>query len=268
MPTALTIAGSDSSSGAGIQADLKTFASFSVYGLSAITCVTAQSTTGITTSFPLSADLVSAQIETVAGDTTIHATKTGMLGTAAIVEAVAAAIEELELPLVVVDPVLVSSSGTRLLDDEGIQMLRVELIPRCAVLTPNIPEAEVLSGKRIASMDDAREAAGRIRGMGAQAVVVTGGHGKGEESIDLFFDGHTFTELRTARVETAREVHGTGCAYAAALAAGLASGFKAVQAARLAQAYVAGGIRRAVTIGHGAAVLDHFWQTPAHRGDP
>ena|SRR5947207_11517151 len=264
MRTALTIAGSDSTSGAGIQADLKTFAAFSVYGLSAITAVTAQNTTGIGTSFPLPADLVSAQIEAVAGDTTIHATKTGMLGTAAIVEAVAAAIEELELPLVVVDPVLVSSSGTRLLDDDGIQMLCTELVPRSAVVTPNIPEAEVLSGKRIASMDEAREAAKRIHGMGAQSVVVTGGHGTGEESIDVFFDGHMFTELRTARVKT-RAVHGTGCAFAAALAAGLASGFKPVQAARLAQAYVAGAIRHAISIGHGAAVLDQFWQMPVGR---
>jgi hydroxymethylpyrimidine/phosphomethylpyrimidine kinase len=177
---------------------------------------------------------------------------------------VAAAIEELELALVVVDPVLVSSSGTRLLDDDGIAMLRTELIARCAVVTPNIPEAEVLSGKRIGSLDDAREAARRIRGMGAEAVVVTGGHGNGDESVDLFFDGHTFTELRTARVHTG-EVHGTGCAFAAALAAGLASGFKAVQAARLAQAYVAGAIRHAEPIGHGAAVLDHLWQMPRRR---
>jgi hydroxymethylpyrimidine/phosphomethylpyrimidine kinase len=259
MRTALTIAGSDSTSGAGIQADIKTFAAFSVYGLSAITAVTAQSTTGITATLPLPADVVSAQIETVAGDTTIHATKTGMLATAAIVEAVAAAIEELELPFVVVDPVLISTSGTRLLDDDGIQMLCAELIPRCAVVTPNIPEAEVLSGKRITSMNDAREAAKRIRDVGAQAVVVTGGHGTGDESIDLFFDGRTFTEMRTARLPGG-SVHGTGCAYAAALAAGLASGFKAVQAARLAQAYVAGAMRHAVSIGQGAAVLDQFWQ--------
>ena len=264
MRTALTIAGSDSTGGAGVQADIKTFAAFSVYGLSAVTAVTAQSTTGIMASLPLPADVVSAQIEAVAGDTTIHATKTGMLATAAIVEAVAAAIEDLELPLVVVDPVLVSSSGTRLLDDDGIQMLRTELIPRCAVVTPNIPEAEVLSGKRIVSMQDAREAAIRIRDIGAQAVVVTGGHGTGEESIDLFFDGRTFTEARTVRLTTSG-VHGTGCAFAAALAAGLASGFNPLQAARLAQAYVAGAIRHAVPIGKGAPVLDQFWQTPMPR---
>jgi len=262
MRTALTIAGSDPTGGAGVQADLKTFAAFAVYGVSAVTAVTAQSTNGITSVEALAADLVTAQIEALAGDVIIHATKVGMLANAAIVEAVAAAVEELELPLVVVDPVLASSSGTRLLDDEGVQMLCRELIPKCAVVTPNIPEAEVLSGKRIASIDDVREAASRIREMGAGAVIVTGGHGTGEESVDVFYDGRAFAELRTARVTAAR-VHGTGCAFAAALAAGLAFGFQTVEAARLAQAYVAGGMRRALAIGHGAAVLDHFWQAPA-----
>src|SRR5215471_6721200 len=176
MRTALTIAGSDSSGGAGIQADLKTFSAFGVYGVSAVTAVTAQSTVGIDAVAPLAADVVTAQIEAVAGDIAIHATKIGMLATAAIVEAVAAAIEELELPLVVVDPVLVSSSGARLLDDDGLQSLRAGLLPLARVVTPNIPEAEVLSGTRIASMDNAREAAQRIHRAGAAAVIITGGH--------------------------------------------------------------------------------------------
>jgi len=154
--TALTIAGSDSSGGAGIQADLKTFAALGVYGASAITAVTAQNTVGVIEMLALPADLVSAQIEAVAGDITLHATKIGMLATAAIVEAVAAAIKELDLPLVVVDPVMISKSGARLLDDDGIQMLRAELLPRCVVVTPNIPEAEVLSGRRIGSIEHAR----------------------------------------------------------------------------------------------------------------
>src|SRR6266852_2337224 len=151
MRTALTIAGSDSSGGAGIQADLKTFAAFGVYGTSAITAITAQNTIGITAALTLPADLVTAQIEAVAGDITIHATKIGMLATAAIVEAVAAAIEELELPLVVVDPVLVSTSGERLLDADGVQTLCLELMPLARVVTPNVPEAEALSGRRIGS---------------------------------------------------------------------------------------------------------------------
>src|SRR3954447_21109511 len=176
MRTALTIAGSDSSGGAGIQADLKTFAAFGVYGASAITAITAQSTKGIEAAFALPADLVTAQIEAVAGDLAIAATKVGMLANAAIAEAVAAAIAELELPLVVLDPVLVSSSGERLLDEDGVRALCTELILRARVVTPNVPEAEALSGRRIRSMDDACEAARRIRAMGAAAVIVTGGH--------------------------------------------------------------------------------------------
>lgn len=264
MRCALTIAGSDSIAGAGVQADLKTFAAFGIYGTSAITAITAQNTIGITASAALSADLVTAQIEAVAADVRLHATKTGMLATAAIVEAVAAAVEDLELPLVVVDPVLVSSSGTRLLDDDGVEMLCTELIPRAAVVTPNLPEAEALSGKRIASPHDVRIAARRIREMGAQSVIVTGGHGTGRESVDVVFDGRTFTELRTARIATPG-VHGTGCAFASAVAAGLALGHRPVDAARLAQAHVAGAIRRALTVGRGAPVLDHFWQSGPRR---
>src|SRR3954462_7020743 len=171
MRTALTIAGSDSSGGAGIQGDLKTFAALGVYGLSAVTAVTAQNPTGVLRIDPLSADLVTAQIEAVAGDVEIHAVKTGMLATAAIVEAVAAAIEELDLPNLVVDPVLVSTSGARLLDDDGVQMLVSELLPLARIVTPNIPEAEALGGRRIRSPADAREAARRIHGLGTSAVV-------------------------------------------------------------------------------------------------
>src|SRR3954466_16034929 len=166
MRTALTIAGSDSSGGAGIQADLKTFAAFGVYGASAITAITAQSTKGIEGAFALPADLVTAQIEAVAGDLAIAATKIGMLANAAVAEAVAAAIEELDLPLVVLDPVLASSSGTRLLDDDGVQTLLLELLPRVLVVTPNIPEAEALSGVRIGSAADVRRAAERLHQLG------------------------------------------------------------------------------------------------------
>ena len=182
MRTVLTIAGSDSSGGAGIQADLKTFAAFGVYGTSAITAITAQSTVGITDVSALSADLVTAQIEAVAGDIEIHATKIGMLATAAIVEAVAAAIEELDLPLVVVDPVMVSTSGARLLDDDGVRTMCTELLPRAFIVTPNLPEAEVLSGMTIASPGDAREAARRIHDIGGASVIITGGHGAGTRS--------------------------------------------------------------------------------------
>ena len=268
MRTALTIAGSDSSGGAGIQADLKTFAAFGLYGASAITAITAQSSTGIEATLALQADLVTAQIEAVAGDLTIHATKIGMLATAAIVEAVAAAIAELDLPLVVLDPVLVSSSGERLLDEDGVRALCGELLPRARVVTPNIPEAEALSGRRIQSTDDARDAARRIVEMGVAAVIITGGHApqegsalraQGSEVMDLLFDGHTFHEFRVARVDS-RHTHGTGCTFASAVAAGLALGRDLPEAAARAQAYVAGAIAHAPGLGHGRGPLDHFWE--------
>ena len=265
MKTALTIAGSDSGGGAGIQADLKTFAAFGVYGTSAITAVTAQNTVGIATVAPLSADLVTAQIETIAGDIQIHATKIGMLATAAIVEAVAAAIEELELPMVVLDPVLISSSGERLLDADGVQALCHELLPLARVVTPNIPEAEALSGRRIRSLGDARDAARRLQDMGARAVVITGGHAPGTaeyapstDVIDLLVEERTIREFRTARIES-RHTHGTGCTFASAVAAGLALGFALTDATRDAQEYVAGAIRNGLGIGHGHLVLDHWW---------
>jgi len=273
MRTALTIAGSDSSGGAGIQADLKTFAAFGLYGASAITAVTAQSTKGLEAIAPLSADLVTAQIEAVAGDLLIDATKIGMLATAAIVEAVAAAIEELELPLVVVDPVLVSTSGERLLDADGVQALCAGLIPLARVVTPNVPEAEALSGKRITSLADAREAARRIHRMGAAAVIITGGHEPENPElrtpnseprtpnpvvVDLLFDGHAFHESRIARVAST-QTHGTGCTFAAAVAAGLALGRELPDAAARAQEYVAGAIAHAPGIGHGRGPLNHFW---------
>jgi hydroxymethylpyrimidine/phosphomethylpyrimidine kinase len=264
MRIALTIAGSDSSGGAGLQADLKTFASLSVYGLSVATAITAQSTVGVVQAETLAADLVTAQIEAVAGDIDVHAAKTGMLGNAAIVEAVAAAIKELELPFVVVDPVLASSRGDILLDDDGVQMLRAELLPLAHVVTPNVPEAEALSGKRIESDEDLKEAARRIHDMGAAAVLITGGHRppttghRPPEVVDVLFDGHRFLEFHSARIETPG-THGTGCTFAAAVAAYLALGRPLADAAERAQRYVAAAIRNQLAIGRGQGVLNHFW---------
>ena len=260
LRTVLTIAGSDSGGGAGIQADLKTFAALGVYGVSAVTAITAQNTMGVTGSWPLSADLVTAQIEAVAGDIEIHATKTGMLATAAIVEAVAAAIAALELPKVVVDPVMLSTSGVQLLDDDGVRALGAELLPRAMVVTPNIPEAEVLSGRAIRSIEDARAAAVRIHEMGAAAVIVTGGHALGDEIVDLLYDGSVFMEFQVTRIPT-RHTHGTGCTFASAIAAQLARGASLVDATAGAQSYVAGAIRHALAIGRGHGSLDHFWST-------
>jgi hydroxymethylpyrimidine/phosphomethylpyrimidine kinase len=259
MRAVLTIAGSDSGGGAGIQADLKTFAALGVYGTSAITAVTAQNTVGVTAVCTLAADLVTAQIEAVAADIEIHATKTGMLGTSAVVEAVAAAIEELELPLVVVDPVMMAKSGDRLLDDDGVRAMCAELLPRALVVTPNIPEAEVLAGMKIHGVADAGEAARRIHQIGRVAVIVKGGHADGDTIVDLLFDGDRLTEYPMPRVAT-RNTHGTGCTFASAIAAHLALGQPLSEATARAQAYVAGAIRHGLTIGKGHGPLDHFWR--------
>jgi len=265
----LTIAGSDSGGGAGIQADLKTFAALGVYGTSAITAITAQNTVGVTAALSLDADLVTSQIEAVASDITLHAVKTGMLANAAIVEAVAATIAELDLPNVVVDPVMLAKSGDRLLDDDGVQAMVKELLPRAMVVTPNIPEAEALTGLTVRSLDDARRAAEQISELARKhhgkagrhaglSVVVKGGHASGDDLVDLLYHDGVFLPLHTPRIET-RNTHGTGCTFASALAAYLALGEGIPEATSHAQAYVAGAIRHGLTIGHGHGQLDHFW---------
>jgi hydroxymethylpyrimidine/phosphomethylpyrimidine kinase len=258
MRTALTIAGSDSGGGAGIQADLKTFAAHRVYGTSAITAVTAQNTLGVTAVHALPADMITAQIEAVASDIRVNAVKTGMLATAAIVEAVAAAIDTLELPNVVVDPVMIAKGGDRLLEEEAVAAIKSELLRRALVVTPNAPEAEVLAGMRIDSLQAARKAATRIRALGPNAVIVKGGHLPGEEAVDVLYDGHRFVELRGPWIDT-RNTHGAGCTFAAALAANLALGRSLPEAAGQAKQYVSGALRSGFAIGHGHGVLDHFW---------
>ena len=269
MRIALTIAGSDSGAGAGIQADLKTFAAHGVYGVSAITAVTAQNTTGVMRAEPMQADLVTAQLEAVMSDFGAHAAKTGMLANAAIVEAVAAAAQDLELPFLVVDPVIVSSSGDLLLDDEGVLALKKELLRRAHAVTPNIPEAELLSGVSIRSEQDRREAARRLFALGPVHVVITGGHtpqawnqpsaGMSDLIVDLVYDGDVFTEYTSERI-AARHTHGTGCAFSAGIAAHLALGRSLHEAVPLVQAYVAGAIRHAPGLGAGSGPINHFWR--------
>jgi hydroxymethylpyrimidine/phosphomethylpyrimidine kinase len=258
MKTALTIAGSDSGGGAGIQADLKTFAAHGVYGTSAVAAVTAQNTLGVTAFMALPADLIIAQVEAVASDIGVDSVKTGMLANAAIVEAVAAAIDDLELPRVVVDPVMIAKSGDRLLEEEAVSAIRAELLRRAYVVTPNAPEAEVLAGMPVRSVADAREAARRIHKLGPTAVIVKGGHLATPEVVDLLFDGHAFTEFSGPRVDS-RNSHGSGCTFAAALAANLALGHPLAEATRLAKEYVVGAIRHGLPIGRGHGPLDHFW---------
>jgi hydroxymethylpyrimidine/phosphomethylpyrimidine kinase len=262
---ALTIAGSDSSAGAGIQADLKTFAAHGVFGVSAITAVTAQNTMGVMATAAIAADLVTSQIEAVVSDIGVHAAKTGMLANAAVVEAVAAAVVDLEIPLLVVDPVIRASSGDLLLDDEGLLAMKKELLSRAHAVTPNIPEAEILSGVRISTEDDRREAARRIFKLGPAYVVITGGHApaaqdvSAERIIDLVYDGEVFTDYPVERV-AGRHTHGTGCAFSAALAAQLALGRSLHEAIPLAQHYVAGAIRHAPGLGRGAGPMDLLWR--------
>jgi hydroxymethylpyrimidine/phosphomethylpyrimidine kinase len=265
MRIALTIAGSDSSGGAGIQADLKTFAAHGIFGTSAITAITAQNTRGVVAAAPLAADLVTTQIEAVVSDLGAHAAKTGMLANAAIVEAVAAAVMALEIPFLVVDPVIVASSGDPLLDDEGLLAVKKELIRRAHAVTPNVPEAEVLSGVSIRSDADRREAAKRIFALGAAHVVITGGHIPADQIVDLVYDGEVFTEFAIERVAS-RHTHGTGCTFSAALTAQLALGLTLQEAVPLAQRYVAGAIRHAPGLGHGPGPMNHFWRLDSDRG--
>jgi hydroxymethylpyrimidine/phosphomethylpyrimidine kinase len=257
---ALTIAGSDSGAGAGVQADLKTFAAHGVYGTSAITAVTAQNTLGVSMFESLSPRLVRAQIDAIATDLGVHAAKTGMLATAAIVEAVADAVADLRVPNLVVDPVMIAKSGATLLDDDAVRAIRSKLLPLAAVVTPNIPEAEALSAIRITTDDDRREAARRIASLGAAAVIVKGGHLPGDEIVDLMHDGSGFREFRQRRMP-GRHTHGTGCTFAASLAASLALGRSLAEAIPIAQSYIAGAIDAAPDLGSGHGPMDHFWRS-------
>ncbi|OGO49485.1 MAG: bifunctional hydroxymethylpyrimidine kinase/phosphomethylpyrimidine kinase [Chloroflexi bacterium RBG_16_68_14] len=264
VPTVLTIAGSDSGGGAGVQADLKTFSALGVYGTSALTAVTAQNTQQVTQVLELPPELVAAQIDAVVSDIGADAVKTGMLATAEIVEVVAAKVREHGLRPLVVDPVMVAKSGARLLREDAVRALRERLLPLATVLTPNLPEAEVLLGRPLTSWDDVREAAEEIVSMGAQAVVMKGGHlpaGAGREgpATDLFYDGQGFHEFTAARVETT-STHGTGCTFASAIAAALAKGESPRGAVALAKAYVTKALQSAYPVGQGRGPVHHFFR--------
>ena len=259
MPTALTIAGSDSGGGAGIQADLKTFAAYGVYGTSALAALTAQNTIGVSAVHVVSDDFVTAQIEAVVSDLGCDAVKTGMLANSTIVEAVAAAVESLELPNLVVDPVMVAKSGDRLLDDEAVHALRWTLLRLARVVTPNIPEAEVLAKMSIGSLADMREAATRIAALKPAAVVIKGGHLAGPEVVDVLFEKGEFTEFVGPRIE-GRNTHGTGCTFAAAIAAQLAKGAELKEAVPAAKSFVEGAMRNGIPLGKGHRPLNHFWR--------
>ena len=254
----MTIAGSDSGGGAGIQADLKTFAALGVYGASTLTAITAQNTVAVTAVHELPIDLIAAQIDAVIADIGVDAVKTGMLSSAAIVETVAAELQRHNVTNLVVDPVMIAKSGDALLRPEAVDALRARLLPLAAVVTPNLPEAETLTGLSLTTDADLRRAAEQIVGMGARAVVVKGGHRAGP-AADLFYDGVRFQEFTAPRLDT-RNTHGTGCTFAAALAAGLAQGKDLIEAVAQAKDYVTEAIRHSYPLGQGHGPLHHFYK--------
>ncbi len=250
LPVALTIAGSDSGGGAGIQADLKTFAALGVHGTSAVTAITAQNTLGVTDIMELPPALVAAQIEAVMIDIGAQGAKTGMLSSAAIIDVVATAIAHFNITNLVVDPVMVAKGGARLLRDDAVDALRRRLLPLAAVVTPNLPETEVLLGRPIRTLDERRQAARDLVALGARAAVVKGGHTDEEQAIDHYFDGKDLVELQSPRIATAN-THGSGCVFSAAIAADLAKGSDSLAAVLLAKEFITGAIERSLEVGRG-----------------
>jgi hydroxymethylpyrimidine/phosphomethylpyrimidine kinase len=253
----MTIAGSDSGGGAGIQADLKTFQALGVYGASTLTAITAQNTLGVTAVHEIPTDVIAAQIDAVVSDIGVDAAKTGMLSSAEIIATVADRVRHWQLERLVVDPVMVAKSGDRLLREDAIEALVHELLPLAFVLTPNVPEAEVLIGHSLRTDADFRAAAREIVAMGPRAVVMKGGHREGA-AIDLLFDGRDFLVLESERFDTPN-THGTGCTLSAAIAAGLAGGQSVQDAVAAAKRYVTEAIRRSEPLGAGHGPVAHDW---------
>jgi hydroxymethylpyrimidine/phosphomethylpyrimidine kinase len=257
IPTAMTIAGSDSGGGAGIQADLKTFAALGVYGTCALTTVTAQNTVGVIDVHHLPPTFIATQIDTIFTDIGADVVKTGMLANSAIIEIV---VQRLKFHLVkrlVVDPVMVAKSGDILLEGEAVEVLRSKLMPLAAVVTPNIAEAEALTGIKIRSKSDMLHAAEQIVNLGARSVVVKGGHLEGP-ATDLFYDGVRFKEFTVPRLES-QNTHGTGCTFASAVAAGMAKGLNVIDAVASAKVYVTEAIRGSFSVGRGHGPLNHLY---------
>ncbi len=259
MKIALTIAGSDSGGGAGIQADLKAFHAHGVFGASVVTAITAQNTEEVRRAFDLPVDLVRAQLDAVLDDLAIAAAKTGMLSSAAIIDTVADVLGERRFENLVVDPVMVSKGGHRLLRDDAVDALVARLLPRALVVTPNLHEASILSGIAIASLDDMERAAARIGELGPRAVVVKGGHANFALAVDVLWTRAGVERLLPEGAVEERSVHGTGCTFSAAIAARLARGEDVATAVRSAKRYITEVIRHAQRIGRGHAVGDAFY---------
>jgi hydroxymethylpyrimidine/phosphomethylpyrimidine kinase len=258
VPVALTIAGSDSGGGAGIQADLKTFAALGVHGTSAITAVTAQNTLGVSGYVELPPDIIRAQIDEVVSDLAPAAAKTGMLASPQIIEVVAAAVREHGFAELVVDPVMVAKGGAKLLRDEAVEALREQLVPLAAVITPNLPEAEVLLGRPISSREERERAARDLVALGCRAAVVKGGHAA-LDADDVVFDGERIRWLAGPRIDTSN-THGSGCTFSAAIAASLAKGRGLDEALVEAKEFITAAIRAALEIGHGNGPVNPMWR--------
>jgi hydroxymethylpyrimidine/phosphomethylpyrimidine kinase len=260
VPVALTIAGSDSSGGAGIQADLKTFAAFGVYGASVITALTAQNTQGVRGVHPVPPAFVTAQCDAVFDDLDVKAVKIGMVAQPATIEAIASVLSRWKPNHVVLDPVMVATSGDRLLSADAVTRLRDQLIPLASLITPNLPEAAALLGEPGAADEAAIASQGkRLLALGARAVLVKGGHGKGSESVDYLFTGDIVTAFPAPRIAT-ENTHGTGCSLSSAIAAGLAKGEPLEMAVRNAKTWITAAIAAAdsLGIGKGRGPIHHF----------
>lgn len=254
---ALTIAGSDSGGGAGIQADLKTFHQLHVFGMSAITAVTAQNTLGVQGVYPLPIEAIEKQMDSVAVDLPPDAVKTGMLFSNEIIELVAHKMKQYKWTRVVVDPVMIAKGGAPLLKQEAVEALQRHLLPLAYVLTPNIPEAEVLTNMRIETVEERKEAAKKLHDMGVRHVVMKGGHGEGNELVDILYDGEQFYEWKSKRIDT-KHTHGTGCTFAAAITAQLAKGKTIYEAVDVAKRFIHAAIEKTLHIGGGHGPTNHW----------
>lgn len=258
MKKALTIAGSDSGGGAGIQADLKTFQELEVFGMSALTAITAQNTLGVHGVYPLTAEAVEQQMKAIGEDMGTNAVKTGMLFNAEIIQAVACGLRKFGWENVVVDPVMIAKGGAALLQEAAITALKIDLLPLARVITPNIPEAEVLTGMKIATSDDKQEAAKRLFNFGVKNVVIKGGHEEYQsEAVDLLFDGREFYSFPNRRIHT-KNTHGTGCTFSAAITAELAKGSSVYEAIKVAKEFIQAAIEDGIEIGHGHGPTNHW----------
>jgi hydroxymethylpyrimidine/phosphomethylpyrimidine kinase len=264
MKTVLTIAGSDSCSGAGIQADLKTISALGAYGMSAITAVTAQNTMGVLSVRELDVNIIRDQINCLYDDIAVDAVKVGMVSSIEIIDVIGECLQKNRAEKIVVDPVMVSKSGYHLLREEAREELVKVLFPLAEVVTPNLYEAELLTGDKIETLAQMEQAALKIHGLGGLKVIIKGGHLTGD-AIDVVYDGVNFSYLKGKRIET-KNTHGTGCTFSSAIAALLARGYPLPEAARLAKEYINGAIGHSFTLGHGVGPTNHFYSLSQKAG--